>query len=118
MSAKNDKVAKPFKNMDKFVADIYETSPMVTYTDELNHYLSTPLEHSETNVLDYRRDKVKVWPRLSSMARDYLATTATSASSERLFSAGKHLIGITRQSILPNKMQACIRLRSWNRSLS
>ena len=108
---------EPSPNLDKFIADIYETNPMKNPTDELEEYLSTEVESVKTNVLGYWRDKVTIWPRLSSMARDYLATTATSASSERAFSVGKRLVGISRHSILPNTMQASICLRSWNRCI-
>lgn len=50
------------------------------------------------------------------MASDYLAVLASSASSERVFSASRDLLGITRFNLKPNTMEACILLRSWIRS--
>jgi hypothetical protein len=50
------------------------------------------------------------------MARDYLAITATSASSERVFSTGKDLLGICRLCLKPTTMKACMCLRSWLRA--
>ena len=49
------------------------------------------------------------------MASDILAATATSASSERSFSAGKDLLGISRFSLKADTMEACICHRSWLR---
>ena len=53
------------------------------------------------------------YPNLSKMARDYLAIPATSTSSERLFSSGKHLITDSRNSLSPATIQACECLKSW-----
>ena len=50
------------------------------------------------------------------MARDILAITASSASSERVFSSGRDLIGISRHKLIPQTMEACICLRSWFRN--
>ena len=47
------------------------------------------------------------------MARDYLAIPATSASSERLFSSGKHLITDSRNRLNQETIQACECLKSW-----
>lgn len=101
--------------IDQFIADIYETSVTKKPVDELEEYLSSEVENINTCVLSFWRQKIQCWPRLSMMARDYLASTATSASSERSFSAGRHLLGLYRQSLLPNTMQACLCLRSWAR---
>jgi hypothetical protein len=50
------------------------------------------------DVLAWWKAKSKKYPNLSRMARDYLAIPATSTSSERLFSSGKHLISDTRSN--------------------
>lgn len=47
------------------------------------------------------------------MARDYLAIPATSASSERVFSTGRHLISDTRNCLSAKTIQACLCLKSW-----
>lgn len=46
------------------------------------------------------------------MVRNYLKTTGTSTSSERVFSTGRELLGITRHSMSSLTMKACICLRS------
>ena len=56
------------------------------------------------------------YPRLSCVARDYLAITATSASIERVFSAGKDLLGISRFCLKPTTTEACMCLRFWLRA--
>ena len=65
------------------------------------------------DVLNWWKNKSKLYPNLSKMARDYLAIPATSTSSERLFSSGKHLISDTRNSLSSRTIQACQCLKSW-----
>ena len=65
------------------------------------------------DVLLWWKSNAKAYPNLSRMARDYLAIPATSTSSERLFSGGKHLISITRECLSPSTIQACQCLKSW-----
>ena len=50
------------------------------------------------------------------MAQDYLAIMATSASSERVFSSAKEMLGLKRGNMKPNSMEAQICLRSWLRA--
>lgn len=107
--------SQPKAKVNSFIADIYEESPPPKIVDELEDYLSSGVEEIHTCVLSYWRQKVYTWPRLSAMARDYLAITATSASSERSLSSGRHLLGLYRRSMLPKTMQACMCLRSWAR---
>jgi len=85
-------------------------------TDQLEQYLSTPAESGYTDPATYWRGKLRDWPQLCMMARDYMAIMATSASSERCFSSGRDLLGVARHSMLPSTMQYCILLRSWYRA--
>ena len=50
------------------------------------------------------------------MARDILSIPATSAASERAFSAGKDVFGLARMSLRPETVEALICLRSWYKS--
>ena len=84
--------------------------------DELEAYLTEQVEEAKCDVLKYWKSKEKVWPRLSLMAKDHLAITASSASSERVFNTGRDLLGITRHRLLPTSMETCILLRSWLKS--
>lgn len=99
----------------KYVDTIYKYKTRVKHQDELEDYLSIGAENGDENVLSYWKQHANEWPNLSIMARDYLAATATSASSERGFSTGRDLLGITRYSMSPQTMEACICLRSWIR---
>ena len=65
------------------------------------------------DVLLWWKLNANIYPNLSRMARDYLAIPATSTSSERLFSGGKHLISDTRACLSPSSIQACQCLKSW-----
>ena len=55
--------------------------------DKLSAYMALPVESMQTNVIEWWRQHRTVFPNLSGMARQYLATPATSAGVERLFSA-------------------------------
>ena len=54
---------------------------------ELSAYMALPVESMQTNVIEWWRRHQTVFPNLTRMARQYLATPATSAGVERLFSA-------------------------------
>jgi hypothetical protein len=47
------------------------------------------------------------------MARNLLSIPATSAASERAFTVGKDIFGISRMSLKPETVEALICLRSW-----
>ena len=84
--------------------------------DELEAYLAQEKEPLDTDPLVYWASKTSRWPRLCMMARDILAITATSASSERCFNAGTDLLGLNRHSLMPETMEASICVRSGLRS--
>lgn len=97
------------------IARIYPNSD-VGNTDELRKYLDCGAESMDTDVHEYWYGKRTVYPNLSRMAKDYLAVLASSASSERVFSTAKHLIGLNRMCLNPQTMEANICLRSWIRA--
>jgi len=87
--------------------------------DELESYLSLGPEvvpAGPNGLLLYWKTNCCKWPHLASMARDYLAVPASSAGSERSFSTGRDMLGLNRHSLLPESMEASIRLRSWFRA--
>ena len=88
----------------------------ISTQDQLAQYLSAPVESGHTDPAGYWRSKLHDWPNLCMMARDYLAIMATSAASERSFSTGRDLLGISRGSMMPSTMQICVCLRSWYRA--
>lgn len=82
--------------------------------DEMHHYLHI------LPILAYKEDPLKWWeahqsrlPILYCIARDYLAIPATSAPSEREFSAAGQLVTVRRTSLNDDSIQANMCLRSW-----
>ena len=87
----------------------------INTVDELQSYLSSPAESKDVDVNAYWLSKKSQFPCLSRMALDYMGVLASSASSERVFSTAKLLIGPTRMSLSPQSMESSICLRSWVR---
>ena len=81
--------------------------------NELRAYLEEPADDQDMDSLSYWRVKIGC---NGSMARDYLAVPATSASSERCFRTGRDLLAINRMSMVPETMEASMILRSLIRS--
>ena len=52
----------------------------------------------EMDVLDWWKDKEKVWPTLAKMVKQYLAQPASSAGVERVFSAAGKMHDDLRKS--------------------
>ena len=109
---------KKASELNEYLSDVYTVKKRARLTDELEDYLSEPREPSDESYdnLLYWKQHTTCYPRLSRMARDYLAITATSASSERVFSVGRDLLGICRFCLKPTTMEACMCLRSWWRA--
>lgn len=101
-------------NVHPFISQIYGAKK-TRDKDDLQEYLDEDTEDQDVCVLSYWRDKRSKWPNLCRMAQDYLAPTASSASSEREFSSGRDMLGLNRHSMSPQMMQACLCLRSWIR---
>ncbi|KAJ6810260.1 uncharacterized protein M6B38_158570 [Iris pallida] len=86
---------------------------MPTASDELSQYLSEPPAAMATDALDWWKANSARYPRLSIMARDYLAVQGTSIEPDELFSskgdeAHKH------QFCLPHgSMQSVMCINSW-----
>ncbi len=107
---------EPQGALDPFIAGIFGRKKSSVLEDELEMYLAEDIEYSSINSLSYWAVKKTIWPHLSRMAMDYLAITATSASSERVFSVGRDLLGICRFRLKVATMEWCVCLRSWLRS--
>lgn len=81
--------------------------------DQLAMYLQQPVEARSIDVLAYWKCNRSKWPQLTEMARVFLAIPATSASSERAFSAAEHVISPSRCSMKPPSVQSAVCLNSW-----
>ncbi|XP_061585714.1 E3 SUMO-protein ligase ZBED1-like [Cololabis saira] len=75
---------------------------------ELNSYLMTPAIDGEDDPLAWWKVHKINFPRLCNMARKYLCVPATSAPSERLFSAGGNIVTCTRSSLKPAKVDMLV----------
>ncbi|KAI7966372.1 hypothetical protein MJO29_002120 [Puccinia striiformis f. sp. tritici] len=81
--------------------------------DEIDCYLSSETEERPCNPLHYWKSKSEHFPSLANMARTFLAVPASSAPSERAFSAGRHIQDYTRKRLCIGTLEALIRLEDW-----
>ncbi|XP_063075476.1 E3 SUMO-protein ligase ZBED1-like [Engraulis encrasicolus] len=79
-----------------------------TIKAELDNYLITPTIDGEQNPLDWWRLHNVNFPWLSKLARKYLCIPATSAPSERLFSASGNIVTCQRASLKPAKVDMLV----------
>ena len=81
--------------------------------NEFKEYCSQTCSNEDTEPLTWWKENEKLFPNLARMARDYLAIPGTSASSERAFSAGRHLVTDFRCSLDHTTVTACMSLKNW-----
>ncbi|XP_057952233.1 zinc finger BED domain-containing protein DAYSLEEPER isoform X2 [Malania oleifera] len=86
---------------------------MSTATDELTQYLSEPPAPIPTDVLEWWKVNSTRYPRLSVMARDFLAVQATSVAPQELFSSKGDEIDKQRLSMPHCSTQPLLCIRSW-----
>lgn len=86
---------------------------MSTTTDELTQYLSEPLAPIPTDVLEWWKANSTRYPRLSVMARDFLAVQATSVPPEEVFCSKGDEIDKQRFCMPHDTTQAILCIRSW-----
>ncbi|KAL5723530.1 hypothetical protein ACHQM5_006919 [Ranunculus cassubicifolius] len=84
-----------------------------TSTDELTQYLSEPPAPFTTDVLEWWKGNTTRYPRLSIMARDFLAMQPTSVSPEELFCGKGDDIDKQRICMPHASMQAILCTRAW-----
>ena len=78
---------------------------------DIDRYFNDPLAQIPEDVADdpnwlfdwWRRHKDE-YPRMAAATQDYLAIPASEVSCERLFSAGRDIIGLRRFSLYSNTM--------------
>jgi len=71
------------------------------------------LANKNIDPLEWWKTNEVYLPRLSQMARDYLAIPATSVPSEQSFSMGKNLITDKRNRLAGKTIRFCMCLKSW-----
>lgn len=82
-------------------------------TDELTQYLSEPPVPMPTDVLDWWKVNSSRYPRLSLMARDFLAVQSTALLPEHIFCTKGDEIDRQRSSIPQYDTQALLCVKSW-----
>ncbi|KAH9466715.1 hypothetical protein Pst134EB_001762 [Puccinia striiformis f. sp. tritici] len=83
---------------------------------EIHRYLNELAEPTETRILEYWHRKQDIYPSLSATAKCFLAIPATSASSERVFSKSKTIVGPQRASLSATSIEHTLCLKEWYRS--
>lgn len=86
---------------------------MGTATDELTQYLSEPPAPIPIDVLEWWKVNSTRYPRLSVMARDFLAVQATCMAPEDLFCSKGDEAERAKQSLPHSSIQAVLCVRSW-----
>ncbi|KAI3463860.1 hypothetical protein Pfo_020523 [Paulownia fortunei] len=86
---------------------------MNSATDELTQYLSEPPVPMPTDVLDWWKVNSSRYPRLSLMARDFLAVQSTAVLPEDIFSTKGDEIDRQRFSTPQYDTQALLCVKSW-----
>ena len=86
---------------------------MSNATDELTQYLSESPAPTKTDVLEWWKVNSTRYPRLSAMARDFLAVQATSVKPDELFYSKGDEIDKQRFCIPHDSTQAILCIKSW-----
>lgn len=89
---------------------------MTTAADELSQYLAEPPAPISTDALEWWRGHSSRYPRLSLMARDFLAIQGTSLDPEELFTSKGDNIHKQQYCLPLSSMQAIICIKSWMQS--
>ena len=74
----------------------------------MDRYLMRKTAGRDTDVLEWWKLNSDEYPTLARIARDYLAIPATSASVERVFSGGTHLVTDRRGSLGEETIEALV----------
>lgn len=85
----------------------------ISSSDELTQYLSESPAPISTNVFEWWKANSTRYPRLSLMARDFLAVQATSVAPEELFCCKGNEIDKQRYCVAHDSTQALLCIKSW-----
>jgi hypothetical protein len=106
----------PYHGYADHVARQRQHAPELGLITEWERWYREPvldIEITHEEMRDYMQSKAHEFPIITQMARDYLAIPATSAPSERVFSAAGNLITKRRTRISSENVRYVLCLRSW-----
>ena len=99
--------------MRKEIARKKRRASMSNATDELIQYLSESPTPTKTDAFEWWKVNSTRYPRLSAMARDFLAVQATSVKPEELFCSKGDEIDKQRFCMPHDSTQAILCIKSW-----
>ena len=99
--------AKRMKCLMELLPEETEPAPV----NEMDAYLREGGIPLSACPLEWWREKQSLYPTLAEMARVYLAIPASSAASERVFSAGKLILDHKRRRLTPDRVSRLIFLK-------
>ncbi|KAH9470391.1 hypothetical protein Pst134EA_033339 [Puccinia striiformis f. sp. tritici] len=109
----NETNKSPKRNSLKSSIFAKKRRKITSLDDEIDAYLSSETEEELSDPLLYWKANSDHLPSLANMARTYLAVPASSAPSERAFSAGCHIQDYTRNRMCVVTLEALICLNNW-----
>lgn len=89
---------------------------MITAADELSQYLAEPPAPISTDALEWWKGHSSRYPRLSLMARDFLAIQGTSLDPEELFTSKGDSMRKQHYCLPLSSIQATMCVKSWMQS--
>ncbi|KAG8053649.1 hypothetical protein GUJ93_ZPchr0001g32700 [Zizania palustris] len=89
---------------------------MITAADELSQYLAEPPAQISTDALEWWKGHSSRYPRLSLMARDFLAIQGTSLDPEELFTSKGDFMHKQQYCLPLSSIQATLCIKSWMQS--
>ncbi|KAI7947562.1 hypothetical protein MJO28_009470 [Puccinia striiformis f. sp. tritici] len=110
---RNESNPKAPKNTLKSSIFAKKRRKITSLNDKIDYYLSSETEEELSDPLLYWKANSEHLPSLANMARTYLAVPASSAPSERAFSAGRHIQDYTRNRMCVVTLEALICLNNW-----
>ena len=85
------------------------TADMATrVSKELDRYLQAPQQDSTEDPLDWWKANAVSYPALSRLSKKYLCISATSSSSENLFSTAGNVVTKKRSMLKPEKVDMLV----------
>ncbi|POW04902.1 hypothetical protein PSHT_11020 [Puccinia striiformis] len=124
-SKKDDEVKVTEDNQEKNppnprskIFNLFHSSSSKAENDELTVYLKGgevfEMDAEDTrSALIWWKERQGKYPILSSLARDYLACSASSCAAERTFSAAADVCPGNRGKLLPRTIEMCVSSRMW-----